>query len=275
MSPYFCDLSLQMSDVRRTTQKSDINEIWKNIKYTDAEYNPYKFIHCNERNLVLMGRSRTGKSTVAKVMDNVFHFSEEKALFSETKQVEFHKVKTGTRDGRHYYFNIIDIPGFFDISIDLKTSLTNDQVKQFINKCISQNVCNIHMFAYVFSLNGGINEDDIKAMIYTRTHFKDLSANMALIITNCERSTIEERQELRDKFFENETVVKNHLKDFFKQGIYFMGCLRKESRDQANKQSIQEEYTNVAEMRNRWISKCIEADSPFNIHHKDNRCSLS
>jgi hypothetical protein len=98
---------------------------------------------------------------------------------------------------------------------------------------------------------------------------------MALIITNCERSTIEERQELRDKFFENETVVKNHLKDFFKQGIYFMGCLRKESRDQANKQSIQEEYTNVAEMRNRWISKCIEADSPFNIHHKDNRCSLS
>jgi hypothetical protein len=157
-------------------------------------------------------------------------------------------VKTSTRDGRHYYFNIIDIPGFFDISIDLKTSLTNGQVKQFINKCISQNVCNIHMFAYVFSLNGGINEDDINAMIYTRTHFKDLSANMALIITNCERSTVEERQELRDKFFENETVVKNHLKDFFKQGIYFMGCLRKESRDQANKQSIQEEYTNVAEM---------------------------
>jgi GTP-binding protein EngB required for normal cell division len=264
-----------MSDVRRITQKVDLQEIWKNIQFTDAEHNPYKFIHCEERNLVLIGRARTGKSTVAKVMENIFHFSTEKALFAETKQVEFHKVKTGTTDGRHYYFNIIDVPGFFDISADVKNSLTNEQVKQFINKCISQNVCNIHIFAYVFSLNGGINEQDIQAMIYTRNQFKELSANMALIITNCERLTAEERQKLCDSFFENETVNQNRLKDFFKQGIYFMGCIRKESYDQANKQSIEEEYKNVFEMRNRWIKKCIETNVSFNIHRKESRCLLS
>jgi GTP-binding protein EngB required for normal cell division len=263
------------ADIRRTTQKVDIKEIWENIRFTDATHNPYKFIHCEERNIVLMGRSRTGKSTVAKVMNNVFHFSGDKTLFSETKEIEFFKVTTSTNDGRHYYFNIIDIPGFFDISADVKTSLTNEQIKKFINNCITTNVCNIHIFAYVFSLHGGIIEDDINAMIYTRNHFKDLSANMALIITNCERLTEQQRKELRDNFFENETVVKNHLKDFFKQGIYFMGCLRKESRDQANKQSIQEEYTNVAEMRNRWILKCIDADNPFNIHNKESRCDVS
>jgi GTP-binding protein EngB required for normal cell division len=264
-----------MSDVRRNTQKVDINEIWANIRFTDAEHNPYKFIHCEERNLVLIGRSRTGKSTVSKVMGDVFYMSTEKTLFSETKNVEFHKVTTGTRDGRHYYFNIIDVPGFFDISADAKPVLTNDQVKKFINNCITQNVCNIHMFAYVFSLHGGINEDDIKAMIYTKNNFKDLSANMALIITNCERFTAQQRQELSDNFFKNDTVVQHHLKDFFKQGIYFMGCLRKESYEQANKQSIQEEYTNVSEMRNRWLSKCIDSNNPFNIHHRENRCYLS
>lgn len=197
-----------MSDVRRTTQKADINEIWKNIRFTDAEYNPYKFIHCSERNIVLMGRTRTGKSTVAKVMGDVFHFSEPHKLFSETKQIEFHKVTTGTNDGRHYYFNIIDIPGFFDISVDEKNNITNNQVKEFIKKCITQSVCNVHVFAYVFSLHAGIIEDDIKAMIYTRTHFKDLSANMALIITNCEHYTEAQRHKLRDDFFQNETVKK-------------------------------------------------------------------
>ena len=264
-----------MSDVRHTTQRADIEEIWRNIKFTDDEYNSYKFIHCEERNIILMGRSRTGKSTVAKVMGDVFHFSEEKTLFSETKNVEFRKVTTATNDGRHYYFNIIDIPGFFDISADVKNNLSNNQVKQFINKCISENVCNIHIFAYVFSLHGGINEQDIEAMIYTRNNFKDLSPNMALVITNCERLTDQQRKDLQENFFQNETVKKHQLMDFFKQGVYFMGCMRRESRDQANKQSIEEEYNNVLEMRNTWIAKCIETKTSFNIYQKGNRCNVS
>ena len=209
-------------------------------------------------------------------MGDIFHFSGEKALYSQTKEVEFHKVTTNTRDGGRYFFNIIDVPGFFDISVDEKTSLSNEQVRYFINNCISQNVCNIHMFAYVFSLNGGINEDDIKAMIYTKNNFKDLSTNMALIITNCECCSEENRQDLRDNFFQHPTVDEYRLKEFFKQGIYFMGCLRKESRDQANKQSIQEEYDNVLAMRDKWIQKCIDSETPFNIHRKGtNPCILS
>ena len=264
-----------MSDILGLTPKVSIEEIWKNIRYTDDRYNEFQFTHCDERNLVLLGRSRTGKSTVAKVMEDVFHFSEERALFAQTKQIEFHKVKTGTGDGRHYYFNIIDVPGFFDISIDVKQTLSNDQVTQFINKCISQSVCNIHLFAFVFSLNGGINEQDIAAMIYTRNHFKDLSTNMALIITNCEQSTTKQREDLCSNFFEHETVKKNQLKDFFKQGVFFMGCLRKESHDQANPQSIQNEYDNVLEMRDKWITKCIETTTPYNIHHKGKQCLIS
>lgn len=54
-----------------------------------------------------------------------------------------------------------------------------------------------------------------------------------------------------------------------------MGCLRNDSRDQANKQSLEEEYANVSQMRNRWITKCIETENPFNIHNKENRCYLS
>src|SRR2546430_7887670 len=105
----------------------------------------------------------------------------------------------------------------------------------------------MHSFAFVFSLSGGINEQDIQAMLYTKNNFRDLSAHMALIITNCESYTENLREELCNKFFENEIVVKNNLKDFFKQGIYFMDCLRKESYDQKNEQSIQEEYENVSQ----------------------------
>lgn len=264
-----------MSDILGLTPKVNIDEIWKNIRYTDERYNEYQFIHCEERNIVLMGRSRTGKSTVAKVLEDVFHFSEERSLFAQTKQIDFHKVKTGTANGHHYYFNIIDVPGFFDISADAKQSLSNDQVKQFINKCISQNVCNIHLFAYVFSLHGGIVEQDIAAMIYTRNQFKDLSANMALIITNCEQLTTAQREALCTNFFEHDTVKKNQLKDFFKQGVFFMGCMRKESREQANSQSIQAEYDNVLEMRDKWITKCIETDTPYNIHHRGKNCLIS
>ena len=98
---------------------------------------------------------------------------------------------------------------------------------------------------------------------------------MALIITNCESYTENLREELCNKFFENEIVVKNNLKDFFKQGIYFMDCLRKESYDQKNEQSIQEEYENVSQMRNKWIQKCIDSNVPFNIHRTETRCYIS
>jgi GTP-binding protein EngB required for normal cell division len=264
-----------MADIRRTTQNVKIEEIWKNIDYTDSEYNPYRFIHCKERNIVLIGRSRTGKSTVAKVMGDIFHFSVEKTLYSETKQIDFHKITTNARNDGRYFFNIIDVPGFFDMSTDTKTSLTNEQIRNFINDCIRKNVCDIHMFAFVFSLNAGINEQDIKAMIYTKENFRDLASNMTLIITNCERYSEQERETLRENFFAHPTVMKYHLKEFFKQGVYFMGCLRHESRDQANTQSIQDEYKYVLEMRTRWIQKCIQSDNPFNIHHREKPCYIS
>ena len=105
----------------------------------------------------------------AKVMEDIFHLSTERNLYSETKQIEFYKVTTGPPDGKRYFFNIIDMPGFFDMSTDPKQSVTNGQVKSFIINCISKNVCNIHVFAYAFSLSGGINEQDIESMVLTKT----------------------------------------------------------------------------------------------------------
>ncbi|CAF4656443.1 unnamed protein product, partial [Didymodactylos carnosus] len=164
-------------------------------KKADEKYNKYKFNKCVARNIVLIGRSRSGKSTIAHVIEDFKYVPPLRKFYSETREIEFHKIaSTLIQSNTVFHFNVIDTPGFYETARSSETKLSNEQIQDYINRCIKNDVTQIHVFAFVFSLKDGINIQDIETMIFVKTHYPQIGPYMALIITHCEEASEERRQ---------------------------------------------------------------------------------
>ncbi len=252
----------------------DMDKVLKNLKVTDETHNKYRFTRCIDRNIVLIGRSRTGKTTLTKVIEDIFYRSGDRELYAENRGVEFLKVATDASDGSRLYFNVVDTPGFFEQTTELVNN-SNTRILQFLNSCLDHDVTNVHMFAFVFSLNAGINNEDIATMKFVKEKYPTLGEYMALVVTHCEELSKEKRENLVQKFFQHPEIKASNLVEFFRQGIFYMGCFQRDSFEQGYEYQIYDQYKNILEMRTTFIDKCVACEKAYNVHKaKGTTCKI-
>ena len=269
------DYSHNMADIFNIQYDADMNTVEKNLEATDLKHNKYRFNRCTDRNIVLIGRSRTGKSTLAKVLEDIFHRVGDRELYSETKGIEFLKVATDVSDGTRLYFNVVDTPGFYEQSDTALVKNSNDRIKRFLDSCLDHDVTNVHLFAFVFSLNAGVNSEDIATMKFVQEKYPTLGPYMALVVTHCEDLDEIKRDNLIEKFFQHHEVKTSKLRDFFKQGTFYMGCFEKSTFENKYEQRIYDQYKNILDMRTKFIEKCISCEQVYNVHKaRDKGCLI-
>lgn len=218
---------------------------------------------------MLIGRSRTGKTTLAKVIEDIFYRSGDRELFAQNRGVEFLKVATDAADGSRLYFNVVDTPGFFEQSTEL-VSTSNERIGQFLNSCLDHDVTNVHLFAFVFNLDAGINSEDIATMKFVKEKYPNLGEYMALLVTHCEKLNREQREKLVENFFRHPEIKATNLADFFRQGVLYMGCFQRSSFDKGYEHDIYDQYKNILEMRTSFIEKCVSCETAYNVHKAKN-----
>lgn len=218
---------------------------------------------------MLIGRSRTGKTTLAKVIEDIFYRSGDRELFAQNRGVEFLKVATDAADGSRLYFNVVDTPGFFEQSTEL-VSTSNERIGQFLNSCLDHDVTNVHLFAFVFNLDAGINSEDIATMKFVKEKYPNLGEYMALLVTHCEELNQEQREKLVENFFRHPEIKATNLADFFRQGVLYMGCFQRSSFDNGYEHDIYDQYKNILEMRTSFIEKCVSCETAYNVHKAKN-----
>lgn len=240
------------------------------IRGTVQEEDEYLFTESVTRNVILMGRSRTGKTTMAHVLGNAAFFPKDLALFSETKSVEFHPVATTVmKNGVVYAINIVDTPGMYDQVDSQGKRISNQYIIDITKTCMTEDMTHIHCFAFVFNLHNGINTDDIRSMVEVKNNYPGVKDHIILLLTHCEESSSEKLQGLVDQFFKHETVVKNGLKEYFGNRVFYMGCLRTQLKDNPNEEAAAQQITNIMEMRNKFLNFIFEKKSYYNIHRDD------
>ena len=229
-----------------------------------------------------MGRARTGKSTVAETLQYAGHIAEpDLELYSATKKVEFHQLAAPiTKNGHVYNFNVIDTPGLYDKRTTKGQHLDNESTTKLVLDCMRQDMTNIHVFAFVFSLEGGINNEDIESMMYVRKKYPTIKDHMMLILTHCEETDDDKRIALVTEFFQHEQVVKQNLKDFFSLGVFFMGCLRRQLHSRPDKDYACDLLENIMKMRADLLNFLISKEKAYKIHddptlRSDSYCPLS
>ncbi len=262
------------------SNNTDMDQVKRNLVETDKIHNKYNFEACIDRNVILIGRSRTGKSTIAEVLGDVFYMARETDLYTETNSTEFHKFISPIIDnGMRAFLTIVDTPGFFAISKSGSSQpiiRDNLAVRKFIDLCIAHDVTNVHFFALTINLLGGINQEDIGTMIYVQQHYHYLSSHAALIITHCEEEIDPMRREyMINNLFEHSDLVQRDLKSFFKKGIFFMGAIRHLCYVNQDAGALTREYKQVSIMRTELIEKIIASEIPFNIgENKAGQCNI-
>lgn len=248
------------------------DELMGKIKNTVDQNNKLPFVKSITRNIILMGRTRTGKSTVARTLNNVCYIPQSNlSLYSETKEIEIHRVASPLMVNKEKFsFNIIDTPGFYDQTVKQGEKLSNEYITRLIRKCMKEDTTNIHCFAFVFNLHNGINNDDIKSMLYVKDNYPGIKKHLMLLLTHSEETTETQRKTLLESFFKHETVVKSNLKEFFGAGVFYMGCLRPQLRDNVDEKAARVQLKNILHMRSTLLNFLIKETEPYNIHHDPN-----
>ena len=199
------------------------------------------------RTIILIGRTRTGKSTIAAVLKNSIYAPHQLSIYCGTEEPFVEKVGGLT---------IIDMPGFFNQNhIGSRVNLDNEVINQMLSKKIRTVNESQTLYAFVFNVANGINTEDISTMLLVKRKYPHISKRLMLVLTHCEEINAHERTQLIDNFFNEESVKRNRLRELFEYGVLYMGCIRPESIEQHNVSAILREYANVVNMRKEFIQR--------------------
>lgn len=257
-------------------KEDEFEQVYDDIQRWSVTHNKYLFCQTKRINLLLMGKRRTGKSTIAHVIANPCYLSKEAQLYSPTKQITIHSVSTREIEAASliYSFNIIDTPGFFS---PMKSS-KNLSIKATIEKCLEEDITKIHLFAFVIDIQSYVDDQDIESMNFLLNRYPFLKSFLCLIVTHCEETTDQQRARIIEEFFQSENVKKNHFEEIFAKKIFFMGTLRSQSTYSPHQQVIRKQIQTIHQMRQQLIQHLIQLDSEhfFNINQiqASHRCHL-
>jgi len=262
-----------MADIFKLSNEADMDRVEANLSHTDEQHNKYKFVKCVERNVLLIGRTRTGKSTIARVLQDCLNTTTASSLYSETKEVSVTKVITGT-ENQKLFCNIIDTPGLFDIKKAGSQAMTNLQIKCLIDNCLSTDITNINLVLFTFSLANGINQNDLDSMKFIKQHYPEIGKHAALVITHSEHLTSADKEKLLNEFWIHPTACNENFKEFFGKGVIYMGCMRLDAFENKDAVAVYIQYKNVLQMRTDFIELCLSCEDCYNMYNRAEQCKI-
>ncbi|UJR12887.1 hypothetical protein I4U23_017061 [Adineta vaga] len=208
----------------------------------------HRVTRANHKNIMFIGRTRTGKSCIKTLLTDPTKVPNELTLKSGTREPLFESFHA--HDNK-MVLNIIDTPGLFERGtheIDIRDNATIMRTIQF---CINMEITKFHVICFCIAITNGINAEDIKSLeLLIEFLGRELADNSCLIITHCESKTEDQletyKQELlQDLFFKN-------ISSYFKLGIFFSGSLNRDDYNKGN-ENIIDQYVTISAYRDRLI----------------------
>ena len=182
------------------------------------------------RNIILVGRTRTGKSTVKALLVDPTTVPDEFSLKSVTRRPIVESFFIGDH---RMVLNIIDTPGLFQRDASEVDIRDNEIILRTIGACVNREVTKLHVICFCMSVTCGINEMNIQPIKLLIDFFgPEASRNSCLIITHCESKDDQERARIIAAL--RDTVYFKEFIDYFRLGVYFSGALDRDDYNKGN-----------------------------------------
>jgi len=182
----------------------------------------YKLRPSNTRNIIFVGKSRSGKSTTIEVLKNESYWAPDMTIYRSTDRATVENFIV--EDGNTFYnMNIMDTPGLFEIAADEKDEKPNEQIVSLIGKCIEMEFTKINHVFFVFTINAGLQQQDIESLDLIHRMFLGMEHKLSVIISfsnDFDRNTKD--------FYIGQLTTDRRLKgvmDKIDKRVFFMGAL--------------------------------------------------
>jgi len=248
----------EVSEVKSKVRSMD------DLKEIDAR-NIQKGTKTEMRNIIMVGRTRSGKSTAISVLKDTCYKPPSFNIFSETARPKFSSFVL-TESRQNYIINVIDTPGLFEQKGEESKARDNDIIMSTILESVKHKVTSVNSLMIFASCEAGIRPDDIQALEHFLRLFGGAEVNLALCITRSESRNEKNKEELVAQLRLHPTlgpIIKEKNIE-----ILFMGCIDYVS-NYTDKKTLMRAYKPVYDMREKalqWIfsskSKSSLSDLP-------------
>jgi GTP-binding protein EngB required for normal cell division len=232
-------------------------QIQANVRRQDR----HKLLQTINRNVIILGRTRTGKSTFVEVLKDVTHEPPVPTLFSETKDATFKSFSLKDDDAqnvqKNYTINIVDTPGLFEVNrVSEGNERSNNFIKKCIKRCLENEIARIHCVLIFLTVNGGINAKDVEAIEIFLEDFSSSKVTACLCITHAEHFDSHRKKMVMEELLDYPRasgLIKQH-----DVKILFTGCVNPDFHPDGT--SLTNAYKKVFRMRKKALDTIFKAD---------------
>jgi len=213
---------------KRSLSKEDIIKNATNFPFPE-ESHLYHTDLAIQKNVLLIGKSGVGKTTLFEVLKDANHKTSTSYSFfaSGPKDPIYSPLVVRNLAGRAYSINIIDTPGICEVRSVLKDSRSNEVIIKSIQECITQSVTFLSAVFFLLPINNAINEEDLQALSVMKGLLGDgFKKNTFLIFTHADCHQINTLAERVNEFLTSEISLP--FLDFCRDGIHFSGAVNGE-----------------------------------------------
>lgn len=224
------------------------------------KHGKYHVTRAEQRNIMLIGRTRTGKSTIKSLLVNPTVVPSDLTLKSDTRDPVFESFHINENN---MVLNIIDTPGLFEhgnTEVDVRD---NQVIMRTIEICANREITKFHAICFCVAITTGINKEDIASLKLLAQFLGDeISRNSCLIITRCESKNETQRNKMNAELMED--VYFKEIEHFFQLGVLFSGSLNPDDYEQAN-DSLYHQFITISDYRADMIKLFTGKIEPFLI----------
>lgn len=172
------------------------------------------------RNVVVVGKTGAGKSTVAnKILEGRTNTEERftvshRVLASVTDAIKAESSLLKTRDDVEYIVQVVDTIGLFDNKPGSNNFTIMKDVKTFFRKRIPEG---LNLILFVFKQGRWTDEEQKTFDLFT-TNFvgTEISSISGLVVTGCDGFTSEKKESLKEEFRNSHP----NISEFMQKGIH-------------------------------------------------------
>lgn len=202
-----------------------------------------------KRNIIILGRTGTGKKTIANKLLGDERFQVDSAMTSVTREVRSMKAEEKVDRNVHYNIKIVDTLGPYSKKVD-QASIFKEIHEHCTGACDE-----IHLILFTFRY-GVYEQREIDIVTAICEHFQDQIPKIsALVITGCESLDEEGRRSLIDEL-RTETITRRVVQLMHK-GIFPVGFPNLKDM----KPALKEEYEQVTYCDTNYLKELVSEAS--------------
>jgi len=198
----------------------EINGVQRSIRKQDK----FPLEETQTRNIIMLGRSGSGKTTAIGVFKDPCSLPRPQSLFSDTVGARFQSFSLDDFDRKvKFSVNIVDTPGVGEVKPMGENARSDEAIIETIKYCLKNEITKIHTLLIFASFGERISPSDKSAFKIYLDMFYDQKVSIAFCITKSEGKSEEWKKTIIDDLSKDEYFSKILKTENIK--IFFTGCV--------------------------------------------------